>query len=179
MIVCPTGVIGPYDYKVSEMGRLVLDFIGNKLKACIDGAYDFVDVRDVARGIILAAKKGRSGQSYILSGERITIRDMYSLLEAITGVKAPKFEVSCRLARWIGIMATPYYLLSKTKPLITKDSIDVLASNSLISSEKAQRELGYSARPIRESLIDSVAWFKNGLIKCIKPQAPRNGFNQA
>jgi dihydroflavonol-4-reductase len=76
-------------------------------------------------------------------------------------------------------MATPYYLLSKTKPLITKDSIDVLASNSLISSEKAQRELGYSARPIRESLIDSVAWFNNGLLKCIKPQAPRNGFTQA
>ncbi len=176
VIVCPTGVIGPYDYRVSDMGQLILRYTRNKMKACIEGAYDFVDVRDVARGIILAAEKGKKGESYILSGERITVRDMFSFLEKITGIRAPKFEVSCRLARLVGIMATPFYLLTKTKPLITKDSIDVLASNSFISSEKAKRELGYSSRPIRESLVDSVAWFKNGIMRYIKPGMPENDF---
>ena len=164
VIVCPTGVIGPYDYKVSEMGHLILEYLLKKIKACVDGAYDFVDVRDVARGMILANEKGRIGEGYILSGEQITIRDLYSLLENITNIKAPKFQVSCGLARAIGIIATPYYLLSKTKPLFTKYSIDVLASNSLVSSEKAKRELGYSSRPILESLADAVVWFRECML---------------
>jgi len=72
IIVCPTGVVGPYDFKLSEMGQLFIDFAKKKLKAYIDGAYDFVDVRDVAIGHILACEKGHTGESYILSGERVT-----------------------------------------------------------------------------------------------------------
>jgi dihydroflavonol-4-reductase len=174
VIVCPTGVIGPYDYKVSEMGHLILEFLLKKIKACVDGAYDFVDVRDVVRGMILASEKGRTGEGYILSGEQITIRDLYSLLENITNIKAPKFQVSCGIARAVGVLATPYYILSKTKPLFTKYSIDVLASNSLVSSEKAKRELGYSARPINESLADAIIWFKEQMLGNYKGNSERN-----
>jgi len=160
VVLCPTGVIGPYDYRVSEMGHLIQNFIRQKIKACVDGAYDFVDVRDVARGLILAGEKGRIGESYILSGERISIKGLFSLLERITGIKAPKFQISSGLARIAGIMATPYYKLRKSKPLFTAYSIDVLTSNSLVSSAKAKRELGFFARSIQESLVDSVSWFK-------------------
>jgi dihydroflavonol-4-reductase len=174
VIVCPTGVIGPYDFKGSDMGQLILSYIHNKMKACIDGAYDFVDVRDVAKGIVLAAEKGKKGQSYILSGERISVPGLFSMLEKITGIRAPKFKVPCQLARVIGIVATPYYLLTKSKPLITKDSIDVLASNSYISSQKAKHELGYTSRPIWESLVDSVTWFKQGILKSINSGSPQD-----
>ncbi len=160
VIVCPSGVIGPYDYKVSEMGQLFIDFAKGKLKAYIEGAYDFVDVRDVAEGLILAAQKGRSGESYILSGEQITLRDLLLILEELTGVKAPSFKVPLWLARALSVVAPFYYRLSKTKPLFTPYSIDVLRSNSLISSEKARRELGYSPRPIRESVADALKWFR-------------------
>ena len=175
VIVCPTGVIGPYDYKISEMGQLIQDFLQQKMKACVDGAYDFVDVRDIARGLILACEKGRRGEGYILSGERITVRDLFSLLEKISGIKAPGWQVSCRLARAIGVLATPYYLLSKVKPLFTAYSIDVLSSNSLVSSEKARRELGYSTRSIRESLFDAVSWFKEEARRCASGKM-RNSF---
>ena len=174
VIVCPTGVIGPYDFKGSDMGQLILSYIHNKMKACIDGAYDFVDVRDVAKGIVLAAEKGKKGQSYILSGERISVPGLFSMLEKITGIRAPKFKVPCQLARVIGIVATPYYLLTKSKALITKDSIDVLASNSYISSQKAKHELGYTSRPIWESLVDSVTWFKQGILKSINSGSPQD-----
>jgi len=179
VIVCPTGVIGPYDFKGSDMGQLILSYIHNKMKACIDGAYDFVDVRDVAKGIVLAAEKGKKGQSYILSGERISVPGLFSMLEKITGIRAPKFKVPCQLARVIGIVATPYYLLTKSKPLITKDSIDVLASNSYISSQKAKHELGYTSRPIWESLVDSVTWFKQGILKSINSGTPQDGIKPA
>ena len=160
VIVCPTGVIGPYDYKISEMGQLIIDFMRGDLKAYIDGSYDFVDVRDVATGLILACEKGRSGESYILSGEQITVRDLLLMLEEITEVKAPSFKVPVWLARTAAKVAPLYYRLTKTKPLFTTYSVDVLASNSLISSEKARRELGYSTRSIRESVVDAVSWFK-------------------
>jgi len=160
VIVCPTGVIGPYDYKVSEMGQLIINFLKTKLKAYVAGSYDFVDVRDVARGHILACKKGEAGQTYILSGERITVAELLSTLKEITGVKAPSLKMPRRLARAVGILASPYYWLTKTRPLFTAYSIDVLASNSLVSSEKARRELGYSSRPVKESIQNAIEWFK-------------------
>lgn len=160
VIVCPTGVIGPYDYKISEMGQLIMDFIQRKLKAYVDGAYDFADVRDVATGLILACEKGRTGESYILSGEQITVRDLLLMLQEITGVKAPSLKIPAWLARTIGKIAPLYYRLTNTKPLFTTYSIDVLASNSQISSAKARHELGYSTRPVKESVTDAVAWFR-------------------
>lgn len=160
VIVCPTGVIGPYDYKISEIGQLILSFTKGKLKAYLDGAYDFVDVRDVVKGLILTCEKGKAGQSYILSGEQVTVRYLLSILEEVTGVKAPSFKIPVRLARAVGTLASLYYSLGKTKPLFTTYSIDVLASNSLVSSRKASSELGYSARPIRESIADAVQWFR-------------------
>ena len=159
-IVCPTGVIGPYDYKISEMGQFIMDFIQRKLKAYVDGAYDFADVRDVATGLILACEKGRTGESYILSGEQITVRDLLLMLQEITEVKAPSLKIPAWLARTVGKIAPLYYRLTNTKPLFTTYSIDVLASNSQISSAKARRELGYSTRPVKESVTDAVAWFR-------------------
>jgi len=70
VILCPSGIIGPHDYRISEMGKLIVDFVKGKVKACVDGAYDFVDVRDVAEGLILASEKGKKGECYILSGQQ-------------------------------------------------------------------------------------------------------------
>ncbi len=72
-IVCPTGVVGPFDYKRSEMGELILSWMHRGLHFMIDGAFDFVDVRDVALGQILARDNGKRGETYILGGERIEL----------------------------------------------------------------------------------------------------------
>ena len=160
VIVFPTGVIGPYDYKISEMGGLVIDFVKGKISAYIDGAYDFVDVRDVVIGHILACEKGRKGEGYILSGERITVRELFLMLEEVTGVKAPSFKIPLWLTRIITAFTPLYYTLTNTKPRLTNYSIQTLNSNSLISCEKARYELGYSPRPIIETIKDSIQWFK-------------------
>ena len=87
VIVCPTGVIGPYDFRRSEMGQLILDCVEQKPMLYVDGAYDFVDVRDVAEGLILAGEKGRRGESYILSGERIAVLDIIKIVQEILGTR--------------------------------------------------------------------------------------------
>lgn len=169
VIVHPTGVIGPYDYKVSEMGHLLIDFVNGNLKAYIDGKYDYVDVRDVATGIILAGDKGQSGERYILSGEQITVHQLMLMLQEISGVKAPSLKVPLWLARIAAGLSPLFYRLTKAKPRFTTYSIDVLCSNSLICSDKARRELGFTARPARQSINDAVSWFKkNGYINPAK-----------
>jgi len=160
IIVCPTGVIGPYDFKPSEMGQLFIDFVRKKLKAYIDGAYDFVDVRDVAIGHILACQKGRTGESYILSGERITITDLMSMLAGITGERPTLFKTPIWLAKIIAIFTPLYYSLTKAKPRFTQYAIRTLTSNSMISRAKSRRELGFSPRPLRESIGDTIRWFR-------------------
>lgn len=160
VILCPSGIIGPYDYRVSEMGKLIVDFVKGKVKVYIDGAYDFVDVRDVVEGLILACEKGKKGDCYILSGQQISVRQLLKFLEEISGIKAPSFKIPQPLARAAGLFNVLYCNLIKIKPLFTPFSIDVLASNSLVSCQKAQDELGYSPRSIYESIKDTVQWFK-------------------
>jgi len=160
VILCPSGIIGPHDYRVSEMGKLIVDFIKGKVKAYVDGAYDFVDVRDVAEGLILACEKGKKGECYILSGQQISVRQLLKFLEEISGVKVPSFKILHQVARAAGFFNVLYCNLMKIEPLFTPFSIDVLASNSLVSCQKAQDELGYSPRSIYESIKESVQWFK-------------------
>ena len=160
VILCPSGIIGPHDYRVSEMGKLIVDFIKGKVKAYVDGAYDFVDVRDVAEGLILACEKGKKGECYILSGQQISVWQLLKFLEEISGIKAPSFKIPQPLARAAGFFNVLYCNLMKIKPLFTPFSIDVLSSNSLVSCQKAKDELGYSSRSIYKSIKDTVQWFK-------------------
>jgi dihydroflavonol-4-reductase len=159
VIACPTGVIGPYDFKRSEMGQIILDCIDEKPQLYLEGAYDFVDVRDVAQGLILAQEKGRTGETYILSGEQLTVKGLIETLWEVTGKRFTKMKVPTQLARFVANFTPTYYRLLRKKPRITPYSLETLASNSVITHEKASQELGYQPRSLRESLADAVQWF--------------------
>ncbi len=164
VIACPTGVIGPFDYRRSEMGRLILSCMRHRTQLWIDGAYDFVDVRDVARGLVLAWEKGRSGESYILSGERISLPRIAETVGEITGRRFFGIRIPLPLARFAAWFAPLYARLAQSRPLVTPYSLATVLSNSVISHAKARRELGYSPRSIRESIADAIQWYReNGL----------------
>jgi dihydroflavonol-4-reductase len=159
VIVCPTGVIGPYDYRGSEMGGMMLNWMLKKINFLIDGYFDFVDVRDVAQGHILAGKHGKRGETYILSGERIKLENMCNIVKEVRGVRS----IIVRIPYWLAIFAANftelYYRLTKTKPRFTRYSLETVVSNSLISSKKARYELGYRPRSIKETIKDTVDWW--------------------
>ena len=161
VIVCPTGVIGPYDYKLSDIGKLLMDVASGRLKAYIDGAYDFVDVRDVAIGHILSCERGRTGENYILSGERISVVDLISMIEEISGVGSRRIKIPIWLAIVVATLTPLYCRLTNTRPRFTKYSIHTITSNSVINRVKSCREIGYSPRPIRDSVVDAIEWFKD------------------
>ena len=156
--VFPTGFIGPFDYKFSPMTTLVLDFLNGRIPARIPGGFDFVDVRDVAAGMISAAKLGRAGDRYLLPGSSVTVDELFSLLEQITGRPAPRLKVPAGLLKIFGPAAELFYLLSGKQPRYTRKSVKILSLGVTVSGELASKRLGYAPRPLKETLRDTVDW---------------------
>lgn len=166
VVICPTGVIGPFDHRPSEMGQLFLDYAAGKMPAYIEGAYDFVDVRDVALGHVSAAEKGKKGELYILSGELVTVRWLMDTLSVLTGVPAPRLRLPVAAASMAAAVSTAWSRLTGRRPLLNKDSLYTLGSNSYVTSGKAKEKLGFAARPVRESIADTLQWFRDeGMLK--------------
>lgn len=160
VIVYPTGIIGPFDYKRSEMGQTVLDFSRKKLHLLIDGAYDFVDVRDVAQGLILACAKGKRGEGYILSGARVGLTQLRDMVQEIVGVHSPALVLPFGFARWAAGAAEHFYRLSRTTPRFTRYALQTIKDNCDFSCARAESELGYSPRPLQVTLADTLDWWR-------------------
>jgi len=168
VIVLPTGVIGPSDFRRSEMGEMLLVWMQETPSISTDGAYDFVDVRDVAEGHILAASLGRSGEAYLLSGTQVTVSEYRQLVQEAAGVRSHEIKLPGWFVKLIAPLAEFYYKISRTRPRITKYSIETLQSNSRVTCIKAEKELGYRRRPLRETVADTVQWWRENR-KRIKP----------
>lgn len=159
VIACPTGVIGPYDFRGSLMGSVIRTAAEEKPTLYVDGAYDFVDVRDVAEGLIAAAKHGKRGESYILSGQKISVRYLLETVREITGRHFFQMRIPFDLAKFAALFTPMYYSMARVNPRFTPYSLEVLRSNANISHAKATRELGYKPRSLYESIKDTVKWF--------------------
>jgi dihydroflavonol-4-reductase len=162
-ILCPTGVTGPYDYRRSEMGELILSFMQKKVTFLVEGAFDFVDVRDVALGQILARDYAQPGETYILGGERIELKLLHDLVQKVTGKETKVFSFPLPVALIVAPMAELYYKVTKTRPSFTRYSIETVISNSEICSDKAKLELGYQPRTLVTSIADTVRWWWDNL----------------
>lgn len=160
VVVCnAAGPAGPGDIKPSPMGRVIVEFLRRKIPVYTATGLNVVDVRDVAQGHILAAEKGRVGQRYILGGENITLESFFGLLSKISGVPAPTIRVPYALALVGGVLGEISGRITRKEPLACLASVRMSRHPHYFTSEKAKRELGYSPRPIRESLAEEVAWF--------------------
>jgi len=160
VIVCPTGVIGPHDYRDSEMGGLLRDLMKRKVHWLVEGGYDFVDVRDVANGMLKAMHKGRKGEVYILSGEQINVRQLKETVQRTMGFVTPGIQVPLGLVRFISHFTPLYYRLTGQTPKLTEYSLETICSNFNISSAKAKRELGYTSRPLAKTIADTIHWWQ-------------------
>lgn len=160
VIVNPTGVIGPYDYRPSAMGSALLSFYRRSLPATVAGGFNFVDVRDVVQGALAAAARGRTGERYLLSGEWISTPDLARIIEEVTGSRAPSFVCPMWLARVAAPFVEGYSIVTRTPALFTAAALHALRNHRHITYAKAKAELGYSPRPLRESIADTFAWFR-------------------
>ncbi len=157
-IVHPSGILGPYDFSNSHLTALVSEIVRGKLPMCVKGGYDFVDVRDVAKGIIMACDKGKKGECYIMSGEFVSIKKLADLVCDVVGKKRIKVVLPIMIAKIVAPFYEMYYNVKGKTPLFTKYSLYTLSSNSNFSNEKAKRDLGFVTRDITDTVRDMVMW---------------------
>ena len=157
-IVHPSGILGPYDFSNSHLTALVREIVRGKLPMCVKGGYDFVDVRDVAKGIIMACDKGKKGECYIMSGEFVSIKKLADLVCDVVGRKRIKVVLPIMIARIVAPFYEMYYNVKGKTPLFTRYSLYTLSSNSNFSNEKAKRDLGFATRDITNTVKDMVMW---------------------
>jgi len=160
VIVNPTGVIGPYDFKPSRMGQVLLDLYHGRFGALVQGGFDWVDVRDAVAGALAAEEKGRCGENYLLPGTYFSFKDLAALIERTTGRRMPRFFAPLWLARPFAPFALAASRVLRKEPLFTPESLAALRGNRRVSRAKAEAELGYRPRPIEETIRDAYAWFR-------------------
>ena len=176
VVIHPTGVIGPGDHRPSRMGQVLIDLSSKKLPALISGGFNWVDVRDVCVGALAAEEFGRIGESYILSGQWHSTRQLATFGEEITGTPPPNFDLPMWLAQGIAPIGSLLGNISSNEYRLNSDTVSALKAARKISSAKAETELGFKSRPIRNSVHDAYKWFeKFGLLK--KPLLHKNGLN--
>ena len=164
-VVHPSGICGPNDYGNGHITQLFKDYCRGRLAAIVKGGYDFCDVRDVAQGILSCLERGRTGECYILSGGYYTIVQMVSYFQQATGKKPVRTILPMGFAKLTAPISELYYKLRRQPPLYTPYSLYTLTCNGRFSNEKARRELGYTVRPMEETIRDMAAWFKaRGLV---------------
>lgn len=155
-IVHPSGICGPSITNIGHVTKIVIDYCNNKLNVGTKGGYDFVDVRDVADGIISAVDNGKNGECYILSNQYYSVKQILYMLHDLTGLKKIRIYLPFWFVRIFARIAETYYKILKETPLFTPYSIYTLESNSKFSHEKASRELSFKTRDMNISLRDTI-----------------------
>jgi dihydroflavonol-4-reductase len=159
VIVNPSTPIGPRDIKPTPTGRMVVEAASGKIPAFVDTGLNLVHVDDVAEGHLLALEKGRIGERYILGGKDLSLREMLADIAALSGRKAPTTALPRGPLYPLAFVAEAIAQVTGKAPMLTRDALDMAAHHMFFSSAKAERELGYHARPHIEALADALAWF--------------------
>jgi dihydroflavonol-4-reductase len=160
--VNPTTPVGEQDVKPTPTGRIVVDFLKRKFPAYVETGLNLVDVRECARGHVMALEKGRSGERYILGGENLTLKQILDTLGKITGLPSPKIKLPYGFAFAAGIfgeMITGRML--QGEPRATVDTVRMGKKKMFASSHKAERELGWKIVPVEGALRRAVEWFRS------------------
>jgi dihydroflavonol-4-reductase len=161
IVLSPTAILGPHDVRPSPMGRVLLDLYRGRLLALVRGGFDWVDVRDVVQGAVTAAELAPSGEKYLLSGQRRTLRELAKAVEEVSGRKPPRFTSPMWLARAAAPFSTAYAKVTGKAPRLTGASLHALRNHQWVSHEKATRELDYHPRPFEQTIEASFAWFRS------------------
>jgi dihydroflavonol-4-reductase len=151
--------VGPWDVKPTPTGKMIVDFLRGKMFAYLATGLNLVHVRDVARGHLLAAERGRAGDKYILGNRNCALVEIFQMLSRITGLPAPRLRVPYALA-WLGAAATEGWarLVGKA-PEVPLTAVRMAAKRMFFNPEKAIRELGLPQSPVEDALREAVEWF--------------------
>jgi len=161
VVVNPTTPIGEYDIKPTPTGRIVVDFLKRKFPAYVDTGLNVADVKEVARGHVLAMEKARPGERYILGGENLTLKQILDKLALLTGLPSPRTKVPHGVAMGFAVFDQFFTgVVMGKEPRATVDAVKMGRKKMFATSAKAERELGYRVMPVEDALRRAVEWFQ-------------------
>lgn len=166
LVMNPTSIVGPYDFKPSKVGKVIIDLYSGRLPFVFDGGFDFCDCRDVAHAIANALTMGKPGENYLLAGKWYSFKEFASFISKASGKKIKPVALS----PFIGKMGLPIVRsiawLKRKEPVYTHEGLEaIISGNRNICSNNAISELHYNIRPFEETIADAVNWFRqNGYL---------------
>ncbi|MGH6818391.1 MAG: hopanoid-associated sugar epimerase [Methylovirgula sp.] len=160
VIVHPSTPIGPRDIKPTPTGRMIVEAARGRMPGYVDTGLNLVHVDDVADGHIAALQYGRIGEHYILGGENVSLAAMLANIAALSGRRAPRIRVPRAILYPLAFLAEARARRTGREPFLTRDGLRMSEYRMFFSSAKAERELGYRARPYTQALADALTWFR-------------------
>lgn len=160
VIVNPTAPVGDHDWKPTPTGKIIVDFLRDKLPAFVDTGLNLVDVRDTALGHLLAAERGKPGERYILGCENITLKEILGRLGTLAAKPAPRTQVPYPVAYAAGLVSTGWANLTGKPPMAPLEAVRMARKRMFVSTDKAKRELSFQPRPVNEALDRAIGWFR-------------------
>jgi dihydroflavonol-4-reductase len=159
VIVNPTYMFGPRDARPSS-GKMIIDVIKRRVPGWTEGYNNFVDVRDVARGMIAAWQRGRRGERYILGGHDMTYRTVFETIARVANVKPPRFRIPLPIARAVGMAGDLVERVGR-EPIVNSTQIRYAYTDKFrFASQKAAQHLGYTYGPLETAIEDAITWFR-------------------
>ena len=172
-LILPSGISGPGDYTFGNVAGVIKEYVEGKMPAGVEGTFNCADNRDMAETIVRACKEGRSGESYILGGDQIGMKEVFDILAEHTGLPTIKTILPAGMGKFLGSMSDMAELVTHKPQRMTSFAVYNLVRNNEFDSSKAMKELGYSPRSMAQSIAEEIDWMiSEGIVTLPEPKEP-------
>jgi dihydroflavonol-4-reductase len=166
IVAMPTTPVGPWDWKPTPTGKIILDFLNGKMPGYVETGLNFVGVEECAAGHVLVSEKGMIGERYLLGSENLTLKAVLDTLSEITGLPAPPWKISHRVALGVAYAETAFSRLIGREPQIPVEGVKIAQHMMFVDCARAPRELGFQPGSVSAAFERAVRWYQaNGYIK--------------
>ena len=165
IVAMPTTPVGPWDWKPTPTGKIILDFLNGKMPGYVETGLNFVGVEQCAAGHLLVGEKGKIGERYLLGGENLSLKELLDTLAEITGLPAPSMKIPHGLALGVAYLETGFSRLLGKEPQIPVEGVKIAQHKMFVDVSRAQRELGFQPGSVSDALERAVRWYQaNGYV---------------
>jgi dihydroflavonol-4-reductase len=166
IVAMPTTPVGPWDWKPTPTGKIILDFLNGKMPGYVETGLNFVGVEECAAGHLLVSEKGKIGERYLLGAENLTLKELLDTLARITGLPAPGMKIPHGLALGVAYVESAFSRLVGREPGIPVEGVKISRHTMFVDASRARRELGFQPGPVAAALERAVRWYQaNGYVR--------------
>jgi dihydroflavonol-4-reductase len=166
IVAMPTTPVGPWDWKPTPTGKIILDFLNGKMPGYVETGLNFVGVEECAAGHLLVSERGKIGERYLLGAENLTLKGLLDVLAGITGLRAPGMKIPHGVALGVAYVESAFSRLIGKEPQIPVEGVRIAQHKMFVDCSRAPRELGFQPGPVASALDRAVRWYQaNGYVK--------------